>query len=121
MTIAVEIADDTEGREINSGRVQDLSGREGTVWFPQENGDSFLYANRIGMFSAKDALRNGQELAVRKDSMGFMAVDPTPGEQDITLAFITPLENRLGRVMTGVTLVGIVGLIFVGLRAERRG
>ena len=42
----------------------------------------------------------GTALSVHKDAMGFMAIDAPPGQQDITLAFITPLENQVGRILT---------------------
>jgi len=66
------------------------------------------------------AWAGGRELSVRKDALGQMAIDAAPGEQDVTVAFITPLENRLGRVITVVTLIGMIILVVFGLRAERR-
>jgi hypothetical protein len=47
-------------------------------------------------------------LRVRKDAMGFMIIDAPPGEQEVRLQFITPLENRVGRVITPMTLLIMV-------------
>jgi len=68
---------------------------------------------------AWQAWSGGKALTVRKDAMGFMAIDAPPGDQDISVAFVTPLENRVGRAVTGFTLVSILGLIGLSLRRER--
>jgi hypothetical protein len=65
------------------------------------------------------AWSGGKPLAVHKDAMGFMAVDAPPGEQEIRIAFVTPLENRVGRVVTVITLLVILALISLSLRRER--
>ncbi len=62
----------------------------------------------------------GQPLPVRKDAMGMMAIDPPPGDREIAIAFLTPLENRIGRVVTALTLLVILLLIAFGIREERR-
>ena len=36
------------------------------------------------------AWSGGKPLPVRKDAMGFMAIEPPAGDRDITLAFVTP-------------------------------
>ena len=61
-----------------------------------------------------------QPLAIRKDAMGFMAIDPPPGEREITLAFVTPLENQVGRMLSVAALLAVIGLIALGIRGERR-
>jgi len=71
------------------------------------------------------AWAGGQPLTVHRDAMGMMAIDPPPGEQNITLAFVTPLENRVGRVVTAAALLVILALIVLSmcrdrLAAERR-
>jgi hypothetical protein len=33
--------------------------------------------------------------------------------------FVTPLENRVGRVLTAITLLVILALIVLGIRRER--
>jgi len=56
--------------------------------------------------------RSGMKpLAIRKDILGFMVVDAPPGDQEIVLRFTTPLENRIGRVITALTMVLLIFLI----------
>ena len=66
------------------------------------------------------AWAGGKAVPVRKDAMGFMAIDAPPGSQDITLAFVTPLENQAGRVLTAISGVTILGLLGMGIREEWR-
>ena len=47
-----------------------------------------------------------------------MAVDAPPGDQEIRLAFVTPLENRAGRVVTLATLLALLSLAVFGRRWE---
>ena len=61
----------------------------------------------------------GQALAIRKDAMGFMAMDAPPGSDDISLVFIKPMENQVGRVLTGISLAALAGLAVMGLREGR--
>ncbi len=58
----------------------------------------------------------GRQLAIRKDVMGFMAIDAPPGDQDVSVVFITPLENQVGRVVTVITLLALIGLVGLSLR-----
>ncbi len=51
------------------------------------------------------ATSGGQNLTVRRDVMGFLWIDAPPGDRDIRLEFITPLENRIGRMITLATLL----------------
>jgi len=53
---------------------------------------------------------DGRPLAVRKDPMGFMLVDPPPGDRAIRLEFAMPLENRVGWGVTAVSLLALAGL-----------
>ena len=53
---------------------------------------------------------------IHKDAMGFMAIDAPPGDQEICLAFVTPLENQVGRVVTGITLLALLALLVPSLR-----
>ncbi len=66
------------------------------------------------------AWSSGNALPVRKDAMGFMAIDAPPGYQDIALVFVTPLENQVGRVVTVVSIGVVLALIVLGIRRERR-
>ncbi len=52
-----------------------------------------------------------KQLAIRKDILGFMVVDAPPGDQEVVLQFTTPLENRIGRVITALTVVLLIFLI----------
>jgi hypothetical protein len=67
---------------------------------------------------AWQAWAGGKQLPVRRDAMGFMAVDPPPGDREIRLAFVTPLENRAGRLATLATLLALLGLVVFGRRWE---
>jgi hypothetical protein len=62
------------------------------------------------------AWSGGRPLAVRKDPMGFMVVDPPPGDRAIRLEFVMPMENRVGWGLTALTLVVLAGLL---IRRER--
>ena len=68
---------------------------------------------------AWQAWDGGKQLPVRRDVMGFMVVDAPPGDREIRLAFATPLENRIGRIVTLVTLLVLVGLLVFSVRWER--
>jgi uncharacterized membrane protein YfhO len=66
------------------------------------------------------AWADGKPLTVRKDAMDMMVIDAPPGDHDISLAFLTPLENQVGRVVTLLTLAILGALFWFGLRRERR-
>ena len=57
---------------------------------------------------------------MRKDVLGQMVVDAPPGQHDLTLAFVTPLENRIGRIATVVTILALIGLFALSVRQERQ-
>jgi hypothetical protein len=64
----------------------------------------------------------GQELRVRRDPMGFMVIDAPPGQREIELQFVTPLENIAGRIVTGVTMIAVIALLALdALWKLRRG
>jgi uncharacterized membrane protein YfhO len=71
---------------------------------------------------AWQAWSNGRRLPLRADLMGFMVVDAPPGEREVRLAFVTPLENRLGRALTVITLILLTLLILAArfMGRERR-
>jgi hypothetical protein len=68
---------------------------------------------------AWQAWSGGQPLPVRKDAMGFIVIGAPPGDQQITLEFVTPLENRVGRVVTVITILAVCGLIAIDWRRQR--
>jgi hypothetical protein len=55
---------------------------------------------------------DGKRLPVHKDAMGFMVVDPPPGDRTVRLEFPMPLENRVGWGLTGLTLLALAVLGF---------
>jgi hypothetical protein len=57
------------------------------------------------------AWSGGQALAVHKDAMGFMAIDAPSGSRDIALVFTTPLENQVGRIVTAISMLIVIGLL----------
>jgi hypothetical protein len=61
---------------------------------------------------------DGHPLAVRKDPIGFMLVDPPPGDRVIRLEFAMPLENRVGWGLTAVSLLALAGLFLRGARVR---
>jgi hypothetical protein len=69
--------------------------------------------------SAWQAWSDGKRVPVHKDAMNMMMLEVSPGNRDITLAFITPLENQLGRALAALTLVVILTLLWSGWRSER--
>ena len=66
------------------------------------------------------AWAGGQPVPVRKDAMGFMAVDTPPGDQEIRLEFVTPLEVRVGQVVAVVSLLVLLVLVALDVRRGRR-
>jgi uncharacterized membrane protein YfhO len=65
------------------------------------------------------AWSGGQPLTVRNDAMDMMVIDAPPGDHDLTIAFLTPLENKIGRVVTLLSIAIIAALFWFGLRRER--
>jgi hypothetical protein len=61
----------------------------------------------------------GRPLAIRKDAMGFMAVDAPPGGHDLRLTFTLPPENAIGRVLTVLAGVIVMALFVRGRRPSR--
>jgi hypothetical protein len=53
-------------------------------------------------------------LPVRADPLAFLIIDAPPGEHDIRLVFETPLENRLGWGVTGLSLLIVAVLAAYG-------
>jgi hypothetical protein len=48
---------------------------------------------------------NGREVPIDRDVLGFMRIDPPSGTHDLYLHFDTPLEERIGSLLTAVGLV----------------
>jgi hypothetical protein len=68
---------------------------------------------------AWQAWSNGRGLPLHADAMGFMVVEAPPGERQIRLAFVMPVENRVGWLLTGVSLLLLAGLMVQDLRARK--
>jgi len=66
------------------------------------------------------AWSGGNPLPIHKDAMGFMAIEAPPGSQDIILMFITPMENQVGRTITGISILAILALLALGIREDLR-
>lgn len=63
------------------------------------------------------AYAGGRALPVHRDAgADFSVIDAPPGEQDIDFVFETPLENRIGWVLTGLSLVIAAALLMRGAR-----
>jgi uncharacterized membrane protein YfhO len=56
---------------------------------------------------AWQASADGKPLPIRKDVMGFMIVDPPPGDRTVRLEFPMPFENRVGWGLTGLTVIAL--------------
>ncbi len=61
-----------------------------------------------------------RRIETAKDPIGFVLLDPGPGDHDLLLRFETPLENRLGAAAGIGALLGIAALIFSAGRRGRR-
>jgi hypothetical protein len=57
------------------------------------------------------------ELPIRRDAMGFMAIDAPAGTRDVILVFETPLENKVGYAVTAATMLICLCLGVVAARA----
>jgi hypothetical protein len=69
---------------------------------------------------AWQAWSDGKPLAIRKDPVGFMALEAPPGQQEIQLMFVTPFENHMGQAVTAVSLLAVLALFAMGFRARQR-
>ncbi|MGA2195488.1 MAG: hypothetical protein ABSH40_09480 [Bryobacteraceae bacterium] len=66
---------------------------------------------------AWQAWSGSTRLGLRKDAMGFLLVDAPPGDDEIRLVFAMPLENRVGWMLTALSLAALLWLF---LRREQR-
>ena len=60
---------------------------------------------------AWQAWSNGKRLPLRADLMGFMVVEAPLGEPQVRLAFVMPAENRVGWVLTAISLLMLAALL----------
>lgn len=61
------------------------------------------------------ALEGAVKHPTRKSQFGFLRIDPPPGAHRITLRFVTPMENQVGRGLTLGTL-GLIGFMLIRRR-----
>lgn len=60
------------------------------------------------------AEENGKALPVRIEPvMGFMLIDAPPGTHRIQMRFQTPLENRAGQVISGLSVLAMAALMLI--------
>lgn len=59
------------------------------------------------------AEESGKRLEIRKDpALGFMLIPVSPGSHEITMHFDTPLENRIGQVLSVLSVLLVAGLVW---------
>jgi hypothetical protein len=106
------------------------NGPDSPVTLEREGTDAMLVRAKVGSGQAIlvqetydpawQAWSNGKRLPLREDAMGFMVVEAPPGEHHIRLAFVMPAENRVGWVLTGISLLFLVALVAQGAAFSRR-
>ena len=63
------------------------------------------------------AYENGKQLPIRPEqTLGFMLIDPGPGNHLIEMRFDTPVANRMGQVLLAISLLATGGLLMCGWR-----
>jgi len=68
--------------------------------------------------SSWHAFEGDKELPVRPEPvMGFMLIDTPAGDHAIRMQFKTPLENRAGQLLLGLSLLVVAGLVLAGFGA----
>jgi hypothetical protein len=60
---------------------------------------------------------NAKAVPIAPDPVGFLLLDPGPGEHDVVLSFETPLENRVGQAISVFAWLAVAGLVW---RSRRR-
>jgi hypothetical protein len=58
------------------------------------------------------AYADGKALPIHNDAADFSVIDAPPGEYDISFVFEMPLENRIGWVLTFLSLVAVATLLW---------
>jgi uncharacterized membrane protein YfhO len=104
-------------------------GPDSPVTLEREGTDAMLLRAKLGPGQAIlvqesydpawQAWSNGQRLPLHADAMGFMVVEAPPGENRIRLAFVMPFENRVGWVLTGITLLLLAALAAQAIRTRK--
>jgi hypothetical protein len=55
---------------------------------------------------------DGASIEIRKDALGQMLIAVPPGRCDMRLVFETPLENRIGKIISLISALIVVALLF---------
>lgn len=58
------------------------------------------------------AFANGKEIPVARAQLGFIRLDPPAGYQDIVLEFQLPRENQVGRILTVLTMLSVIAMVW---------
>jgi hypothetical protein len=67
------------------------------------------------------AYERGQQLPIRPDpAIGFMTIPVTPGVHKIKMRFEVPLENRVGQVVLGLSLIISAAMVSEGVLTRAR-
>jgi hypothetical protein len=65
------------------------------------------------------AWSGGKAAVIHPDPMGFMLVEAPVGDVEVQMAFVTPLENRIGRAITVYVVFLLVWLVWRERRSRR--
>jgi len=57
------------------------------------------------------AWSDSKPLSLHPDAMGFIAIEAPPGEHNLLLRFVTPLETLIGRGLSAISLLTALFLI----------
>jgi hypothetical protein len=104
------------------------NGPDSPATLEREGTDAMLLRARVGPGQAIlvqesydpawQAWSNGQRLPLHADAMGFMVVGAPPGEDQVRLAFVMPFENRVGWVLTAISLLFLAALAAQAIRTR---
>jgi uncharacterized membrane protein YfhO len=67
---------------------------------------------------AWEAFSGNRRVPIRKDALGFMIVDAPPGDQEIRLEFVKPLEARIGLILTFLACALVLGMLYRSMRTN---
>jgi hypothetical protein len=116
-----ELAADVEAVEDGPAvaAVQEWWGIDG-IRVSAEFGEDQALLLQVSYDPAWRAESEGRELAIRRDPLGQMVILVPPGAREIVLRFELPLENLVGRVVSGFSVMLLGGGVWVDGRRGRR-
>lgn len=62
--------------------------------------------------------RDGRSIPISEDKLGFMVAAVPAGDQEVQFSFPMPISRRIGWIVTLLTLVLVVSLLYAGLANE---